>query len=44
VQPDLPWNDYYEKELDLRFSRSYGPGRYDPRYESTESTTPGYVR
>ena len=30
---DLPWNDYYEKELDLRFSRSYGPGRYDPKYE-----------
>ena len=30
---DLPWNDYYEKELDLRFSRSYGPGRYDPSYE-----------
>ena len=27
---DLPWNAYYEKELDVRFSRSYGPGRYDP--------------
>ncbi|MGH9028058.1 MAG: zinc-dependent alcohol dehydrogenase, partial [Acidimicrobiales bacterium] len=26
---DLPWSAYYEKELDLRFSRSYGPGRYD---------------
>ena len=26
---DLPWNAYYEKELDVRFSRSYGPGRYD---------------
>ncbi len=23
---DLPWNAYYEKELDVRFSRSYGPG------------------
>src|SRR4029079_18703775 len=23
---DLPWNSYYEKELDVRFSRSYGPG------------------
>src|SRR4026208_1464433 len=30
---DLPWNDYYLKELDVRFSRSYGPGRYDDRYE-----------
>ena len=30
---DLPWNAYYEKELDVRFSRSYGPGRYDPMYE-----------
>ena len=28
-----PWNDYYDKELDVRFSRSYGPGRYDDRYE-----------
>ena len=24
---DLPWNAYYDKELDVRFSRSYGPGR-----------------
>jgi len=30
---DLPWNAYYDKELDVRFSRSYGPGRYDDRYE-----------
>ncbi|UMP02283.1 bi-domain-containing oxidoreductase [Amycolatopsis sp. EV170708-02-1] len=30
---NLPWNAYYEKELDVRFSRSYGPGRYDPEYE-----------
>ena len=42
---DLPWNDYYEKELDLRFSRSYGPGRYDPRYELDGVDYPaGYVR
>ena len=42
---DLPWNDYYEKELDLRFSRSYGPGRYDPRYEIDGVDYPaGYVR
>ncbi len=30
---DLPWNDYYMKELDVRFSRSYVPGRFDPTYE-----------
>ena len=23
----------YEKELDFLISTSYGPGRYDPRYE-----------
>ncbi len=42
---DLPWNDYYEKELELRFSRSYGPGRYDPKYELEGVDYPaGYVR
>jgi predicted dehydrogenase/threonine dehydrogenase-like Zn-dependent dehydrogenase len=42
---DLPWNDYYEKELELRFSRSYGPGRYDPKYEIEGVDYPaGYVR
>ena len=25
---------FYERELSLRFARSYGPGRYDPSYES----------
>lgn len=42
---DLPWNAYYEKELDVRFSRSYGPGRYDPEYELAGRDYPiGYVR
>ncbi|MGW1064869.1 bi-domain-containing oxidoreductase [Streptomyces aureus] len=42
---DLPWNAYYEKELDVRFSRSYGPGRYDPAYELEGRDYPiGYVR
>ena len=42
---DLPWNDCYMKELDVRFSRSYGPGRYDPRYEEQGFDYPiGYVR
>ena len=42
---DLPWNAYYEKELDVRFSRSYGPGRYDTLYEEQGIDYPiGYVR
>ena len=42
---DLPWDLYYHKELDFRFSRSYGPGRYDPNYEESGIDYPiGYVR
>ena len=42
---DLPWNAYYAKELEVRFSRSYGPGRYDPSYEERGVDYPiGYVR
>jgi predicted dehydrogenase/threonine dehydrogenase-like Zn-dependent dehydrogenase len=42
---DLPWNAYYDKELDVRFSRSCGPGRYDDRYELDGIDYPaGYVR
>lgn len=42
---DLPWSAYYDKELDVRFSRSYGPGRYDNRYELDGIDYPiGYVR
>jgi predicted dehydrogenase/threonine dehydrogenase-like Zn-dependent dehydrogenase len=42
---DLPWNAYYDKELDVRFSRSYGPGRYDEVYELDGVDYPaGYVR
>src|SRR5580698_9826946 len=45
VRLDLPWNAYYDKELDVRFSRSYGPGRYDDRYELDGVDYPaGYVR
>ena len=36
---------YYRKELDLRMSCSYGPGRYDARYEEDGQDYPiGYVR
>ncbi|MEW1954774.1 bi-domain-containing oxidoreductase [Terrabacter sp. NPDC080008] len=42
---DLPWNAFYEKEIDVRFSRSYGPGRYDDSYELHGRDYPaGYVR
>lgn len=42
---DLPWNDYYLKEMEVRFSRSYGPGRYDSTYEEKGVDYPiGYVR
>ena len=45
VRLDLPWTEYYAKELDVRFSRSYGPGRYDPTYEEGGVDYPiGYVR
>jgi len=30
---NIPRKPYYEKELQIRFSTSYGPGRYDPQYE-----------
>jgi predicted dehydrogenase len=41
----LPRREYYRKELDLRLSRSYGPGRYDPEYEEKGQDYPyGYVR
>jgi polar amino acid transport system substrate-binding protein len=37
--------NYYKKELDLRMSSSYGPGRYDPAYEEKGTDYPvGYVR
>lgn len=42
---NLPWNEFYDKELDVRFSRSYGPGRYDPLYEEAGVDYPiGHVR
>jgi hypothetical protein len=30
---NIPRKIYYEKELTFKVSRSYGPGRYDQRYE-----------
>ena len=45
VGMDIHHEAFYEKELDLRMSRSYGPGRYDPVYEEEGVDYPaGYVR
>jgi polar amino acid transport system substrate-binding protein len=45
VPLDVPRSPYYEKELDVRLSRSYGPGRYDRAYEEKGVDYPvGYVR
>ncbi|MBI3651523.1 MAG: bi-domain-containing oxidoreductase [Acidobacteria bacterium] len=42
---NIPRNAYYLKELEIRLSRSYGPGRYDPVYEEQGVDYPlGYVR
>ena len=45
VAMDIPRRFFYEKELDFRVSRSYGPGRYDAAYEQKGIDYPiGYVR
>jgi predicted dehydrogenase/threonine dehydrogenase-like Zn-dependent dehydrogenase len=45
VGMELERRTYYEKELDFRISRSYGPGRYDAAYEQKGIDYPiGYVR
>lgn len=45
VGMDIQRKLYYEKELDFRVARSYGPGRYDAAYEQKGRDYPiGYVR
>ena len=45
VGMDLERKLYYEKELDFRISRSYGPGRYDAAFEQKGRDYPiGHVR
>jgi len=45
VGMDIDRKAYYEKELDFRISRAYGPGRYDAAYEQKGRDYPiGYVR
>lgn len=41
----LPWTIFYQKELEMVVSRSTGPGRRDPLFESHNHTYPrGYIR
>ncbi len=45
VGMNIPRKTYFEKELDFRISRSYGPGRYDDVYEQQGNDYPyGFVR
>lgn len=45
VKADIPRSPFYEKEIEMRLSRSYGPGRYDSDYEKKGNDYPiGYVR
>ena len=45
VGMNLERRPFYDKELDFRVSRSYGPGRYDAAYEQKGIDYPiGYVR
>jgi len=45
VAMDIPRRSFYEKEINFRVSRSYGPGRYDAAYEQKGIDYPiGYVR
>jgi predicted dehydrogenase len=42
---ELARSDFYEKELSFQVSCSYGPGRYDPSYETKGQDYPfGFVR
>ncbi len=45
VGMDIPRDAYYHKELEVKVSMSYGPGRYDPSYEEGGVDYPyDYVR
>jgi predicted dehydrogenase/threonine dehydrogenase-like Zn-dependent dehydrogenase len=45
VGMDIQRKVFYEKELEFRVARSYGPGRYDAAYEQKGRDYPiGYVR
>jgi threonine dehydrogenase-like Zn-dependent dehydrogenase len=45
VKMDIQRRSYFQKEIEIVQSRSYGPGRYDPEFEEKGHDYPvGYVR
>jgi predicted dehydrogenase/threonine dehydrogenase-like Zn-dependent dehydrogenase len=45
IPMNIPRDAAYHKELEIKLSRSYGPGRYDPTYEEKGHDYPlSYVR
>lgn len=45
VGMNIPRGPYFSKEVEVVISKSYGPGRYDPKYEELGFDYPyGYVR
>jgi threonine dehydrogenase-like Zn-dependent dehydrogenase len=45
VEMSFPWGEMYMKEIQLLMARAYGPGSYDPSYESEGQDYPlPYVR
>ncbi len=45
VRMDIPRGPFYNKEIEVVISKSYGPGRYDPQYEEMGIDYPfGYIR
>lgn len=45
VKMDIPRGPFFGKEIEVVISKSYGPGRYDPKYEELGIDYPyGYVR
>lgn len=45
ILTQIPWRDFYKKELTYLASTSYGPGRYDPSFEEGGNDYPiGFVR
>jgi len=45
IKMDIPRGTFYNKEIEVVISKSYGPGRYDPKYEEMGIDYPvGYVR
>lgn len=45
VEMSFPWTQMYAKQIQLFMSRAYGPGSYDPAYESEGRDYPfAYVR